>query len=138
MFAFPFDATTVGCVVDVVAVVGVEVVAVVAALPDGAVVADVDADDAAEVFDAAEVLDTAVGAAALAAFEVALVVAPPAWAARPANRPVPVIAPASDQRVSCVIRRKPASRFRRLLRLSVWRSMSTIVGIGSQRRLGSR
>ena len=37
-----------------------------------------------------------------------------AWAARPANSPVPVSAPAKDQRVRRLIRRRPASRSLRL------------------------
>ena len=44
-----------------------------------------------------------------------LVVVPPAWAASPAKTPVPVNAPASDQRVSFLIRRRPASRSPRVL-----------------------
>jgi hypothetical protein len=38
----------------------------------------------------------------------------PTCAARPANSPVPVSAPASDQRVTWAIRRSPASRALRL------------------------
>ena len=136
MLVFAFDATTVGCVVDVVAVVGVEVVdvAVAAEAPDVAAVGDVDVDvDFEAAVNVLDVLEVVVRAAAFA-----VVVAPPAWDARPANSPVPVMAPASDQRVSLVIRRSPASRFRRLLRLSRWRSMTTIVGAGPQRPLGRR
>ncbi len=40
----------------------------------------------------------------------ALTVAPPAWAASPANSPLPASAPASDHRVIWRIRRRPASR----------------------------
>jgi hypothetical protein len=39
---------------------------------------------------------------------------PPDWAATPANRPVPATAPASDARVTFLMRRSPASRSRRL------------------------
>jgi hypothetical protein len=53
-----------------------------------------------------------------------LVVVPPAWAASPAKRPVPVSAPASDQRVSFLIRRRPASRSFRLLGFTAWLFMS--------------
>ncbi len=57
----------------------------------------------------------------------ALVVAPPASAARPAKRPVPVRAPTSDQRVSWPIRSKPASRSRRSRRLWGEVLMTTII-----------
>ena len=122
MFVFPLDGMTIGCVIGcvigVVAVVveGVAVVAVVAAVPDFAVLLDVD-DVVGDVVDA--VADVPVVAVRVEAFAV-LVVAPPACDARPANRPVPATAPASDQRVSFVIRRSPASRLRRLLRFSEW------------------
>jgi hypothetical protein len=132
----PLDAETIGDVVGVVAGVVVGLVAVVACVAGVAAVAVVAPEvvGAADVLEVLAVLGVVVCAAALAE----LVVAPPACEARPANRPVPVMAPASDHRVNFVIRRRPASRCWRLLRMRVWRSMSTIVGAGPLRRLGSR
>jgi hypothetical protein len=51
---------------------------------------------------------------AVVALVAVFVVLPPAWAASPANRPVPATAPASDARVTFLMRRSPASRSRRL------------------------
>ena len=66
-----------------------------------------------------------------------LAVAPPAWAARPAKRPVPVNAPASDQRVSFLIRARPASRSR-LLGFTARLFMTTMVARGPKRHLRTR
>jgi hypothetical protein len=100
---------TVGAVLDAATVVGVvaDVPDVLAALAD-------DLDDAEE---AVEEFDEV--AVACVAVVVAVPVVAPAWAASPANRPVPVSAPASDQRVRCLMRRRPASRFLRLLAFSL-------------------
>ncbi len=65
----------------------------------------------------------------------ALVVAPPASAARPANMPVPVRAPTSDQRVSWPIRSSPASRSRRRRRLWGEVLMTTIIVISNEGQL---
>ena len=93
MVADPLDGAT---------VTGVAVVGVVAAVPmDAELVVDFEPAEAA--------VDWPVALVAV------LVVVPPAWAASPAKTPVPVNAPASDQRVSFLIRRRPASRYSRLL-----------------------
>jgi hypothetical protein len=99
-----FEVDTVGAVVVVVvaAVLGV-VVADVAPLVD-------DEPDEVELDDVVEELVELVAVEALGVVFLALTVAPPAWAASPANRPVPARAPASDHRVICLIRRRPASR----------------------------
>jgi hypothetical protein len=102
----------------------------------GAVVVGVDFDAVVGVVElGAAVAATVVRSATLVA---ELVVVPPAWDARPANRPVPVSAPSSDQRVSRLTRRSPASRFLRLRRFSASRFMVTIVVRGSKCHLGSR
>jgi hypothetical protein len=128
--------TNIGAVtVVVVGAVVVGVVAVVAEVPEVL----------AERTDAGVDFDAVVGVGATVAATVvrrvtfnALLVVPPASDARPANRPVPVSAPASDQRVSCLIRRNPASRFLRLRRFSAWRFMVTIVVRRPKCHLGSR
>ena len=94
-----FEVETVGAVVVVVVVVVVAVL--------GVVVADV-----APVVDE-ELVELVAAVPAVVVVVVvflALTVAPPAWAASPANKPVPARAPASDHRVICLIRRRPASR----------------------------
>jgi hypothetical protein len=68
---------------------------------------------AADGFDDAaveSVVEEADAADVRVAFVAVPVVAPPAWDASPAKRPVPATAPASDQRVKCLMRRSPASR----------------------------
>jgi hypothetical protein len=100
--AVPLDAETVGMVVVVFVVAGVVDAEVAALVPE--VVLVVDRADEVDAADAA--LEAAVFAAVLAL----LTVAPPAWAASPANRPVPASALASDHRVMRLIRRSPASR----------------------------
>jgi hypothetical protein len=67
-----------------------------------------------------------------------LAVVPPACAARPAKTPVPVSAPASDQRVSFLIRFRPASRSSRFLGLTARLFMTTMVARGPKSRLKSR
>jgi hypothetical protein len=128
MVADPLDGAT----VTGVAVVGV----VVAAVPVDAelpVFAEVVVD-----FEPAEAaVDWPVVLAAV------LVLVPPAWAASPANTPVPVSAPASDQRVSFLIRRRPASRPSRLLvfplpAFAVWLFMASMVAQPPQGHLRSR
>jgi hypothetical protein len=130
----------VAAALDAATVVGVvEVVPDVAEVPAelaGAVVDDFDAVALAWF----AVVPTLLRAAALVP---ATVVVAPEWAARPANRPVPVSAPATDQRVRCLIRRRPASRSLRLLTfLFAGRAarlfMTTIVDHGPQPRLRSR
>ena len=127
---------TVGAVLDAATVVGV--VALVADVPDVLAALADDPDDAEE---AVEEFDEV--AVACFAVVVAVPVVAPAWAASPVNRPVPVSAPASDQRVRCLMRRRPASRFLRLL--AFWLRgraaclfMATIVDHGPKRRLGRR
>jgi hypothetical protein len=110
-------------VVVVAAVVGV-VVADVPAVAELALVVDFDEEDE-------ETVDWLTG------FVVVLVVAPPAWAARPAKRPVPVSAPASDQRVSFLIRCSPASRSR-LLGFTARLFMPTMIARGPKSHLRSR
>jgi hypothetical protein len=130
---------TVGAALDAATVVGVvEVVPDVAELP--AELAGVVVDDFDEVAEEVALAWFAVGPTVL--WAAALVVAP-AWAARPANRPVPVRAPAMDQRVRCLIRRRPASRSLRLLGFwfpgrAAWLLMTTMVDHGPKCRLGSR
>jgi hypothetical protein len=123
MVADPLDGAT----VTGVAVVGV----VVAAVPVDAelpVFAEVVVD-----FEPAEAaVDWPVALVAV------LVVVPPAWAASPANTPVPVSAPASDQRVSFLIRRRPASRFFPLPAFAVWLFMASMVAQPPQGHLRSR
>jgi len=97
---------TVGVVVEVVAVVLGVVVADVAPVVDD----ELDDVDAAEDVEALVELVAAVVEELAVVVLVELTVAPPAWAASPANKPVPASAPASDQRVMCLIRRRPASR----------------------------
>jgi hypothetical protein len=74
----------------------------------------------------------------LTALVAVLVVAPPAWAARPAKRPVPVSAPASDQRVSFLIRCRPASRSLRLLGFAARLFMTTMIARGPKSHLRTR
>ena len=96
---------------------GAVVVVVVAAVL-GVVVADVApvVDDEREEVELGDVVEELVELVAVVAVEplvvvfLALTVAPPAWAASPANKPVPARAPASDHRVICLMRRRPASR----------------------------
>jgi hypothetical protein len=107
-------------------------------LAELAVVVVDDLDDAEE--DVDELDEAAVACLAVAA---AVPVVAPAWAASPANRPVPVRAPASDHLVRCLIRRRPASRSLRLLAFrlpgrAAWLFMATIVDHGPQCRLGRR
>jgi hypothetical protein len=91
--------------------VGVVVVVVVAAVL-GVVVADVApvVDDEPDEVEELLGLGAAVVEEPVVVVFFALTVAPPAWAASPANKPVPARAPASDHRVMCLIRRRPASR----------------------------
>jgi hypothetical protein len=99
----PFDGDTNGAVVVGVAVEGVAVEGVVVAdVPEVALLLPL-----VELVDVDE-LDVAVVAGVLV--DLVLTVLPPAWAASPANRPVPATAPASDHRVIFLIRRRPASR----------------------------
>ena len=119
MVADPLDGAT---VVVVAAVVGV-VVAEEADVPAELLVLDLEVDAVA--------LDW------LAVLEAALVVVPPACAASPAKTPVPVSAPASDHRVSFLIRCRPASRAFRVLG-SAWSNMSSMVRRRPQRRLRAR
>ncbi len=146
---------TVGAALDV-ATVGVADVPAVLVEPAldaatvGEVVVEVDFDDVEDDFDdveeevaALEVPAFEVVAAACFAVVAAALAVVPTWAARPANRPVPVSAPASDQRVRCLIRRSPASRSLRLLAfrllgLAAWLFMATIVDHGPKYWLGSR
>jgi hypothetical protein len=51
------------------------------------------------------------------------------WVARPANRPVPATAPASDQLVNCLIRSRPASRSFRLRAVTA-RLVMTLIVVG--------
>jgi len=128
MVADPLDGAT----VTGVAVVGVVVAAVPvdAELPVLAeLVGDFELDDAA--------VDWPVALVA------ALVVVPAAWAASPAKTPVPVNAPASDQRVSFLIRCRPMSRSSRLLAfrllaLAAWLLMVSMVAQPPQGHLRSR
>jgi hypothetical protein len=128
---------TVGAALDAATVVGV-----VADVPDvlaelaGVVVDDLDDEEE----DVDEFDELAVACWAVVA---AVPVMAPAWAASPANRPVPVRAPASDHLVRCLIRRRPASRSLRLL--AFWLPgraarllMTTIVEHGPKCRLGRR
>ena len=126
MVADPLDGAT---------VTGVAVVGVVAAVPmDAELVVDFEPAEAA--------VDWPVALVAV------LVVVPPAWAASPANTPVPVSAPASDQRVSFLIRRRPASRPPRVLasrllvfrlpEFAAWLFMASIVAPPPQGHLRSR
>jgi hypothetical protein len=130
---------TVGAALDA-ATVG-EVVAVVADVPEVRVeLAGVVVDDFDEVAEEVALAWFAVVPTVL--WAAALVVAP-ACAARPAKRPVPVRAPATDQRVRCLIRRRPASRSLRLLGFwfpgrAAWLFMTTMVDHGPKCRLGSR
>jgi hypothetical protein len=102
-----FDVDTVGAVVVVVvaAVLGV-VVADVAPVVDDEL-DEVELEDVDE--ELVELVAGVVDELVVVVF-FALTVAPPAWAASPANKPVPARAPASDHRVMCLIRRRPASR----------------------------
>jgi hypothetical protein len=113
-------------VVVVAAVVGV-VVADVPAVAELALVVDFDEEDE----------EDEVAVDWLTGFVVVLVVAPPAWAARPAKRPVPVSAPASDQRVSFLIRCSPPSRSR-LLGFTARLFMPTMIARGPKSHLRSR
>ena len=102
-----FDADTDGAYV--AGVVAGDVAGVVATVPEGfeAFTASSDWDAAGVVVAVVAVVAWVVGWAALAV-EIVCV------AARPANRPVPASAPASDQLVTCLIRARPASRSLRL------------------------
>ncbi len=73
-----------------------------------------------------------------AALFAVFVVVPAAWAASPAKTPVPVNAPASDQRVSFLIRFRPASRSFRLLGLAAWLFMASMVAQRPKGKLRSR
>jgi hypothetical protein len=130
--ADPLDGATVTVVVVGVVVAAVPVDAelpVLAELPVFAELVDFELEEAA--------VDWPVALVAV------LVVVPPAWAASPAKTPVPVNAPASDQRVSFLIRRRPASRYSRLLasRLLAFAArlfMASIVAPPPQSHLRSR
>ena len=136
--ADPLDGATVTGVV----VVGV----VVAAVP-----VDAELPVLAEVPVFVEFVDFELDEAAVdwpVALVAVLVVVPPAWAASPATTPVPVSAPASDQRVSFLIRRRPASRPPRVLasrllvfrlpEFAAWLFMASIVAPPPQGHLRSR
>jgi hypothetical protein len=77
-------------------------------------------------------------AVVVAALVAELVLLPPAWAASPAKTPVPVSAPASDQRVSFLIRCRPASRSFRLLAFVAGRFMTSMVAHRHKAQLRSR
>lgn len=115
MVADPLDCAT---------VTGVAVV--------GVVVAAVPADAELPVLAVVAVL------AVLAELAELVVLVPPAWAASPAKTPVPVNAPASDQRVSFLIRFRPASRSFRLLGLAAWLFMASMVAQRPKGQLRSR
>jgi hypothetical protein len=76
----------------------------------GVVVADVAPVVDDEPDEVEELVELVAAVPAVLVVFLALTVAPPAWAASPANKPVPARAPASDHRVICLIRRRPASR----------------------------
>jgi len=125
MVADPLDGATVVVVAAVVGVVVAEEADVPAELPLLAELLVVDFE-----------LD-AVALDWLAVLAAALVVVPPACAASPAKTPVPVSAPASDHRVSFLIRCRPASRAFRFLG-SAWSFMPCMVRRRPQRRLRAR
>jgi hypothetical protein len=127
MVADPLDGATVVVVAAVVGVVVAEEAEVPAELPllaELLVALVVDFELDALVLDWLAVL-------------AALVVVPPACAASPAKTPVPVSAPASDHRVSFLIRCRPASRAFRVLG-SAWWFMPSMVRRRPQRRLRAR
>ena len=126
--AAPLDGATVTGVV----VVGV----VVAAVP-----VDAELPVLAEVPVFVEFVDFELDEAAVdwpVALVAVLVAVPPAWAASPANTPVPANAPTSDQRVSFLIRRRPASRSSRLLVFAARLFMASMVAQPPQGHLRSR
>jgi hypothetical protein len=117
--AIPLDAATVVVVVAVVGGVVVAVVAVVALVP----VVPVGLDELLTVVDDVDVdvetVDVVAAAVRCAVVFAAVVVVPPACAARPAKSPVPVTAPTRDHRVNRFTRRRPASRSLRLRRVAL-------------------